>query len=177
VRVRDVLTRYPVTARRASSMLAEAVGGAHEHVCFRSWCLGGWTSMQAESSYNCCRLQHGCRFVQLQVRGCKLAEVTVRVNVRPLLECWRGARTCRRGRRLAGLVAAAQRRRGAGGRARERLMHTYYLLPLCLSSFCSEHTCFSTLSVFLVYLQECRDPRAPRHQHTAAAPVAWIPWR
>ncbi len=25
--------------------------------------------MQAESSYTCCRLQHGCRFVQLHVLG------------------------------------------------------------------------------------------------------------
>ena len=32
--------------------------------------------MQAKSSYNCCRLQHGCRFVQLQVLGCKLLYVT-----------------------------------------------------------------------------------------------------
>ena len=39
--------------------------------------------MQAESSYNCCRLQHGCRFVQLQVRGCKLLYVTVRASERP----------------------------------------------------------------------------------------------
>ena len=42
--------------------------------------------MQAESSYICCRLQHGCRFVQLQFLGCQLLYVKPRTSKRLTLE-------------------------------------------------------------------------------------------
>ena len=77
-------------------------------------------------------------------------------------------RVSRRGRRLAGLVAAAATATGAGGRARERPSH---LLHVLASSLSLKHVRRekSTLSVYLVYLQECRDPRAPRHQHSSGS--------
>ena len=129
--------------------------------------------MQAESSYICCRLQHGCRFVQLQVRGCKLLYVT------------RG-RTLERGsyvsaRAAPGWVSSGGSNgdgaQGAGAQGAPRAKHTYYLLPLCLSSTCPEAkeylVCLPCLSTRMP-----RSPRASPPQHsTAAAPVAWIPWR
>ena len=53
-RYRDVLTRYP------NSVLAEGVGGAHEHVCFRG-CAWRWR-------------RQGCRIVQLRLlpAGCSM---------------------------------------------------------------------------------------------------------
>ena len=84
-------------------------------------------------------------------------------------------RVSRRGRRLAGLVAAAATATGAGGRGAGRANGGRTLTTCFLCVFQASGgrvPCLSTLSIY-------KNAAIPARlaTSTAAAPVAWIPWR
>ena len=131
--------------------------------------------MQAESSYNCCRLQHGCRFVQLQVLGCKLLHVTCEERETNPVKCVEGRERVS-ARAAPGWVGSGSN--GDGAQRAGRAKGGAHLLLASSVSF--KHMsggervpCLSTLSIY----KNAAIPARLVHQHTAAAPVAWIPWR